>query len=62
MRITIISTGFSKETNAAAEAAEAEAKAAAEKAEGDEDIFADIEEAPKKKSVTGFDVDDFFNN
>ena len=62
MRITIISTGFSKETNEAAEKAEAAAKAAAEKAENGEDILADFEEAPVKKSATGFDVDDFFNN
>ena len=71
MRITIISTGFTKESNAAAEKAEAEAKAkaaeAAARAEAEakaaEAKAADAEteeEAPKKKSVTGFDVDDFF--
>ena len=61
MRITIISTGFSKESNAAVEKAEAEAKARAEKAETEAEIPVNFEEAPKKKSVTGFDVDDFFN-
>ena len=69
MRITIISTGFTKESNAAALAAEeakaAEAKVAeeavkAEPAEAEADSEPVAEEAPKKKSVTGFDVDDFF--
>ena len=69
MRITIISTGFTKESNEAAEKAEAEAKAAAEKALAEEEKNAaaaedaeTVVEEPKKKSVTGFDVDDFFNN
>ena len=70
MRITIISTGFTKESNAAAEKIEAEAKVkAAEeaaKAEAAIDDIVDAEpvvaETPKKKSVTGFDVDDFFGD
>ncbi len=67
MRITIISTGFTKESNEAAMKLEAEAKAKAEaaataeaKTEDSEETSA--EEAPKKKSVTGFDVDDFFGD
>ncbi len=71
MRITIISTGFTKESNEAALRLEAEAKAkaeaearAAEAAKAAADAPADeaAEEAPKKKSVTGFDVDDFFGD
>ncbi len=68
MRITIISTGFTKESNEAAEKAEAEAaakKAAEEKVleeKAEESEAAPVEEAPKKKSVTGFDVDDFFGD
>ena len=74
MRITIISTGFTKESNeiaakAEAEArakAEAEAKAAEAKAAAaeklEESAPAAEEAAPKKKPVTGFDVDDFFGD
>ena len=63
LRITIISTGFTKESNEAAEKAEAEKKAIEEKEAQAEAVEADapVAEAPKKKSVTGFDVDDFFN-
>jgi len=67
MRITIISTGFTKESNEAAMKLEAEAKAKAEAeaataAAADEESAPVVEEAPKKKSVTGFDVDDFFGD
>ena len=68
MRITIISTGFTKESNEAAMKLEAEAKAKAEaaaaaEAKADDTVEeASEEEAPKKKSVTGFDVDDFFGD
>ena len=64
MRITIISTGFSKESNAAAEKAAAEAKKTVEEkvetADNGEAPEA-VEEKPAKKSVTGFDVDAFFD-
>ena len=74
MRITIISTGFTKESNEIAAKAEAEARAKAEAeakaaeakaavAEAAEDDTPAAEEAaPKKKPVTGFDVDDFFGD
>ncbi|MBQ8850407.1 MAG: cell division protein FtsZ [Clostridia bacterium] len=73
MRITIISTGFTKESNEAALKLEAEAKAKEEaelraaeakaKTPVEEDAPAEEEEiAPKKKSATGFDVDDFFGD
>ena len=65
MRITIISTGFTKESNAAAEKAAEVAKAKEETAEVAEEASAEeapAAEAPKKKSVTGFDVDDFFSD
>ena len=62
MRITIISTGFTKESNEAAIKLEAE-KAAAESGDVDGIFGEDADkEAPKKKSVTGFDVDDFFSD
>ena len=73
MRITIISTGFTKESNEAAERAaeearmraEAEAQRAAQKAQRAAAVYPPEDEeeeaAPKKKSVTGFDVDDFFS-
>ena len=74
MRITIISTGFTKESNEAAMKAEAEARAKAEaeaKRAAEKAAKANIyppedaeeeEVAPKKKSATGFDVDDFFSD
>ena len=73
MRITIISTGFTKESNEAAEKAaeeararaEAEAQRAALKAQRAAAVYPPEDEeeevAPKKKSATGFDVDDFFS-
>ena len=59
MRITIISTGFTKESNAAAE----EKKEDAESAEGEEATEAKEAEAPKaapKKNTGELDLDDLF--
>ncbi len=64
MRITIISTGFTKESNAAAEAkaaAEAEAESS-ETAEGEPAEAPKKNDPPKKNEDGSLDLDDFFGS
>ena len=67
MRITIIATGFSEESNKAAtlkssEAAPAPKAEPAKKAEEVKAESAPVKEAPKKSASDALDLDDFFGD